>query len=93
MLNLRNKKHDHMMYAHSDMDCLHRHNFLSFQAIFCFFAPLLTPKIKIWKKRKKTPEHIILLNMCTINQDHVMYGSWDMKFNRIFGEFFALLPP
>ena len=27
--------------------------FLSFQVIFCFFVPLLTPKIKIWKKCKK----------------------------------------
>ena len=44
------KKHDHMMYAYSDMKCLQRHNFLSFQATFCFFAQLLTPAIKIWKK-------------------------------------------
>ena len=27
----------------------HRHNFLSFQAIFCSFAPLLTSKFYIWK--------------------------------------------
>ena len=40
------------MYAYSDMECLHRHclhNFLSFQAIYCLFAQLLTPKIKIRK--------------------------------------------
>ena len=43
-----------MIYAYSDMECLHIHNFLSFQAIFCFFDPLLTPKkIKIWKNIKK----------------------------------------
>ena len=29
ILNLRNKKHDHIMYAYSDMEC-NRHNFLSF---------------------------------------------------------------
>ena len=64
------------MYAYSDMEYLHRHNFLSFQAIFGFSAQLLTPTIKIWKKcKKKTPGHIILLHMCTINQDHMMYGS------------------
>ena len=40
------------MYAYSGMEC-DRHNFLSFQAIFSSFAPLLTPKIKIWKKCKK----------------------------------------
>ena len=93
ILNLCNKKHDHMMYAYSDMECLHRHNFLSFQAIFCSFAPLLTPEIKICNKCKKSPGDIILLHMCTINQDHMMYGSWDMKFNRqiffvILGKFF-----
>ena len=72
------------MYAYSGMEC-DRHNFLSFQAIFSSFAPLLTPKIKIWKKckkKKKTPADIILLHTCTIDQDHMMYGSWDMKCNR-----------
>ena len=44
----------------------------------------------------KTPGYITLLHMCTINQDHMMYGSWDIKCNRhIFfchlGPFFALL--
>ena len=63
-------------------------HFRQFFAIlsFCCFVPLLTPKIKIWKKCKKTPGDIILLHMCSINQDHMhpwymMYGSWDMKFN------------
>ena len=51
ILTLCNKRHDHMMYAYSDMEC-DRHNFLSFQAIFCSFATLSTPKIKIWKKCK-----------------------------------------
>ena len=49
ILNLCNKKHDHMMYAYSDMEC-DRHNFLPFEATFCSFTPLLTTKIKIWKK-------------------------------------------
>ena len=53
VLNLCNKKHDHMMYAYSDVGYWHRHDFLSFQVIFCSFAPLLTLKIKVWKKRKK----------------------------------------
>ena len=71
------------------MECFHRHIFLSFQAIFCVFVPLLAPKIKIWKKYKKTLGHIILLHICTINQDHMMYGSWDIKFNR--QNFFVIL--
>ena len=52
ILNLCNKKQNQMMYAYSDMEC-GRHNFLSFQAIFFSFSPLLTPKIKIWKKSTK----------------------------------------
>ena len=63
--------------------------FCHFRPFFAFFAPLLTPKINIWKKCKKTPGHIILLHMCTINQDHMMNGSWDMKFNR--QNFFVIL--
>ena len=71
--------------------------FLLILGHFCFFAPLLTPKIKIWKKRKKTPGQI-LLHMCTINQDHMVYGFWDIKFNRqnfvvILGNFLPFYPP
>ena len=88
ILNLCNKKHNHMMYAYSDMEC-DIHNFLSFQADFCSFAPLLATKIKALKKCKKISDDIILLHMCTINPDHMMYGSWDMKCNR--QNFFAIL--
>ena len=54
ILNLCNKK------SWSYDVCLLRYGvlvdiiFLLFQAIFCFFAPLLTQKIKIWKKCKRT---------------------------------------
>ena len=41
--NWCNKKHDHMMYAYSDMEC-DRENLLSFQAIFCSFSPFIDPK-------------------------------------------------
>ena len=46
----------------------------------------------------KTPGHIIFLHMCTINQDHMMYVSWDMKFNRqnffvILGSFLPFYSP
>ena len=59
--------------------------------IFChlgpFFAllpppPLTTRKIKILKKWEKTPGYIIILHMCTINDNHMMYGSWDMEHDR-----------
>ena len=93
ILNLCNKKQNQMMYAYSDMEC-GRHNFLSFQAIFFSFSPLLTPKIKIWKKCKKTPGDIILLHMCTKDQDHIMYGSWDIKCKgQSFLSFWAIFLP
>ena len=44
-------------------------------------APLLTiQKKKLWKN-EKTPWDIIILHMCTINDNHMMYGSWDMNCN------------
>ena len=89
ILNLCNKKNDHMMRAYSDTEC-GRNKFLSFQAIFCSFRPLLTPKYKILKKCKKHQEiFYILLHMCAINQDHMIYGSWDIKVLRT--EFFIVL--
>ena len=98
ILNLCNKKHDHMMYAYSDMECLHRHNFCHFRPLFAILPHYWPRKLKFGKNVKKTPGDIILLHMCTINQDHMMYGSWDMKFNRqnffvILGNFLSFYPP
>ena len=31
---------------------------------------------------EKTPGDIIILHICTINDNHMMYGSWDMECNR-----------
>ena len=44
ILNLYNKKHDHLMYAYSDLECSLRHEFLSFQVIFCSFCPIIDPE-------------------------------------------------
>ena len=35
-------------------------------------------KSKFWKNEKK-PGDIIILYLCITNDDHIMYGSWDMK--------------
>ena len=82
-------KNRHMMYASWDMEC-DRHNFLSFWAIFLPFKPLLTPKIKIWKK-------------CfgkTLDHKQRSYDVWFLRYKaqRIFffchfGPFFTLWPP
>ena len=46
---------------------------------------------------KEIPGDIIILGMCTINDNHMMYGSWDTKCNGqnflSYRPFFALLPP
>ena len=41
------------------------------------FTPLWTQKTKILKKSV----HIINLQMCTISDSEMMYGSWDMECN------------
>ena len=61
---------------------------MSFGAIFCLLTLLTTWKIKILKN---TPEDIIILHMCIINKNHMMYGSWDMERERqIFFSFWTI---
>ena len=71
--------------------------------IFCHFGPFFSlftpnnPENQSFEKMNKTPGDITILHMCTINDNHLMYGSWDMdREDRIFcdyGSFFALSPP
>ena len=56
-------------------------NFQHFWGHFLPFSPLKTWKIKILTL-KKTPGDIIILHICTINDNHMMYGSGDMDHNR-----------
>ena len=72
---------NHMMYGSWNKE-YNRKFFLSFWTVFCPFTPLLTTQtIKILKRWKKTPGDIIILHMCTINDNHMIYGSWDMEHN------------
>ena len=56
--------------------------------IFChfgqFFAllPPNNPKNQNFEKLKNTSGDIIILHMCTIKDNHMMYGSWDMEHDR-----------
>ena len=52
--------------------------FFVIQIIFCSFTLLRTSKLT-FGKMEKTPGDIILLHMCTINQDHMMYRCWNIK--------------
>ena len=63
-------------------------NILSFWAIFCTFTPISTLKMETQKKCKKTGD-IILLLMCTIYEDHMMYGL----FGAILVSFWAIFCP
>ena len=65
-----------------------------------FYLPPLHPCVPWMKilKLKKTPCDIIILHVSTINDNHMMYGSWDMehdgqnflKFWTVFRPFFPL---
>ena len=46
------------------------------------FYPSNDPENQSFEKMKKMPVDIIILDMCTINDDHMMYGSWDMECDR-----------
>ena len=56
-----------------------------FVILDCFlpFYPPNNPKNQNFEKMKKTPGDIIILHMCTINDNHMMYGSWDMEHDRL----------
>ena len=56
-------------------------NFQHFGPFFRPFSPLITWKIKILTF-KKAPGGIIILHICTINDHHMMHGSWDMECNK-----------
>ena len=70
-----------------------RQNLLSFWVTFCPFSPLKIQKIKILKL-KETPGDIIILHICTINGNHMMYSSSDMEHNRqTFLSFWTIFCP
>ena len=48
----------------------------------------MDPENQSLGKMNNKPEDNIILQMCTINDSHMMYGSWDIKCNR---QFFVVL--
>ena len=88
------------MYAYSDMECLHRHNFLSFQAIYCFLPHYLPQKLKFGKNVIKhldipsfyTCVPLIKIIWCMVpkiwsSTDRIFFSSW-----AIFCPFTSLPP-
>ena len=87
---------NHMMYGYREME--HDSWTVVIWTSFSSFTPLTTQKIKMLKNwKKKTPGGIVILHKCTINDNHKMYASWDMKHDReflvILGHFLPFYPP
>ena len=58
------------------------------------FYPPNNPIYQNFEKIKKTPGDNIILQMCTINYNHMMYTSWDIKCNRQnFSSFWTIFCP
>ena len=73
--------HNHIM--HGSWDMKHdRQNFLSFWTVLCPFPLQTIKKNQNFEKMKKVPGEIIILHMSTINDSHMMYGSWDIEHGR-----------
>ena len=89
ILHMCTKNQNHMKYGSWDLEW-DRQNFLSFKFIFCPFTPLPPWRIKIKKKKKKKILDVIILYRCTINENHMMCGSWDMEHKRFFFSFWAI---
>ena len=65
------------MYASSDME--RARQFFVILGHFLLFYPTIDPRNENLEKMYKNPGDIILLHMCNINEDHMMYGSCDIK--------------
>ena len=48
--------------------------FCHFGTVFALLPPD-NPENQNFEKMKKTPRDIIILHMCNINENHMMYGS------------------
>ena len=56
--------------------------FCHFGPFFSFLPPNNLQNQNFEKMKKKNTGDIIILHMCTINDNHIMYGSWDIECDR-----------
>ena len=80
-LHMCNKNDNHMIYGSWDMECEGQNCFV----ILDHFLPLYPskkPKNQNFEKMKKAPGDIIILYICTINDNHMMHGSRDIEHDR-----------
>ena len=71
----------HMMYGCSDKE-RDGQNFLSFCAFFLSFYPANKPENQLLGKIKTMHGDIIILHLRTLNDNHMMHGSWDIEHDR-----------
>ena len=81
ILHMCTKNHNYMMYGSWETEW-DRQNLLSFWAIFCSFSPLYDPKNQNLETMKNIFGEIILSHMCTKNERHMIYCSWNIRRNR-----------
>ena len=55
---------------------------MSFWVFFYPFSPPDNQESQNFEKLKKPPADIIILHICTINNNHMMYGSWGIERDR-----------
>ena len=89
-------KDNHIMYSSWDMK-RDGQMFLSFWTVILPFYSPNNPKNENFEKMKQKSGDIIILQMCILNDNHMMYASWDMKRDGhnflSFWTCFAILPP
>ena len=66
-----------MMYGFWDRSMTDR--FFCHFGLFFALLPPNNPKNQNFETMKKTPGDIIILHSCTINDNHMMYGPWDIE--------------
>ena len=82
-----------MMYGCWDMEAQQTEFFLILKHFLPFY-PLKNPENQNFEKMKKMPGDIIISHKCTINDNNIIYDSWDMKHNRQnFLSFWAIFCP
>ena len=75
-----------------DMEC-DKTQFVVILGHFLMFYPHDNLENHHFEKMKKIPRDIIILHMCTINDNHIKYGSWDMEHIESLGATFCPLIP
>ena len=92
LLNMCTINKDHMVHGYWDKKA-QQIVFFVILGHFLPFDPPNNPENQNFVKMKKLLGDIIILHLCTTNDNHMMYGSWDMERDRIFCNFGAFFFP